>query len=299
MSGHEVSSGSPSFDNMALINMQSLALKSQPSLDPPASLLSIPTELRLMIYEEIFDSLMYFFEDYCISDQSCSGVCTDWHFPMSLLRTCKQLHREVAPFLYKKIRIVRPVKSHDGWIPFFERIGPRNGALIQDLSIDYECGEKNFKMWYYCNGWKDECKTEKYEELFERMACANVMPKCLRIMIYPCKGYGDGRERVSDPDVAFVNCHVHKDLKFLRGLCRFLEKIQEIHFHGLFNPLWAFSLRRRLGFVLKYEDFGQLYDWHWTLINPKFLEPATDLRGYKPSKSVDGIYKKIKEDEEC
>ncbi|OTA95020.1 hypothetical protein M434DRAFT_10248 [Hypoxylon sp. CO27-5] len=298
MSGHEVSHGSASSDSMALMNMESLTLKSKASLDPPASLLSIPLELRLMIYEEIFGDLMYFFGDYCISDCSNFGVCFDYHFPMAILRTCKQLHREVAPFLYKKISIVRPINGYYGWIPFFKEIGPRNGALIQDISIEYKCLEQHFKNWWYCNGRKDEYKTKLYEELFESMACANVMPKYLRIEIKACMGYNAEGERVSDTGLPFVNCHVQKDLKFLRGLCRFLEKIQEIHFHGLFNPLWAFSLRRRLGFVLKYEDFGQLYDRHWTLINPKSLEPATDLRGYRPSKSVHGVYEKITKDEE-
>ncbi|KAI0149677.1 hypothetical protein F4776DRAFT_602759 [Hypoxylon sp. NC0597] len=289
-----------SLDNLTLSNMPSPALENpQASSDTRSSLLSLPPELRIEIYRQCISEIfgVFHFEDG-LEDDIYPGA--SWTKPMAILRVCKQLHQEVAPMIYKRVKIYRSI---DGWIKFFNKIGPRHGALIQDLTIIYRCGEKNFRKWYECHGLKCSLgENDRYEELFESMANANVKPQCLRIDITPCGGYSlvAGKQTV----FGYSTCQVYMDLKFLGLLSRCFGNLQRIHLEGNFDTLWAFALRRRLGFILKcnyrlpYEDeiLRTMHVGKWILINPNFLNPATDLDGYTPSKSVSGVYTKIKVD---
>ncbi|KAI0837075.1 hypothetical protein F5Y06DRAFT_91551 [Hypoxylon sp. FL0890] len=290
-----------SLDNLVLSNMPSSVNKSQALPQPRVGLLSIPLELRLEIYKEVSSKLNSIIVRGIHDWNNCRND-NDWPKPISLFQVCKQIHFELVATIYRKVEISYPFNRWiDCWTDFFHKIGPRNGAFIQDITIGYFCHRD---LYDHGKCFRDEShmyEHDRYEDLFKSLAYANVKPHRLKLDIRPCIGIPSQFFTERDYGHDYARCQVYKDLRFLSHLSIWFGKIQEISLNGRFNPLWAFALRQRLGFIIKREYPSEpifsypSYFLSWTLINPKFFNPATDLSGYSPSGSISGVYTKIRE----
>ncbi|KAI1105778.1 hypothetical protein F4804DRAFT_303490 [Jackrogersella minutella] len=324
----DLSLGAPAYNNMALDTIHPPASSETQHLpDTRCRFLSIPTELRLRIYKfafngELEDSMsiwqkmmgsIYMFSPFPGTEKPTT--------PIALIRVCKQINAELASQLYKKIHICCRLLSI--WVKFFKQIGPRNGAFVQELTIDRDCSHGDYEVG--CQGEKSQMWEGEYKELFESLTYANVNPKHLTMRIFPCLGFvplpvGPGHrlfdifELTSDNTFRsngkpvdcyeYTHCQIHNDLSFLRSIYSLCGNIQRIELAGSFNPLWGFALRQRFGLVVKREttDYNCAY-WAegffqggWTLINPKFTDAAVELEDYSPSAWNPEIYTRGKEE---
>ncbi|KAM0798585.1 hypothetical protein BDR22DRAFT_964553 [Usnea florida] len=115
---------------------------------PQPSLLSLPPELRLRIYEYIFPRKPHL-TPHLKQPQ-------DLALAASLFRTCKKFHTEASPLLYSKNTFL--ISNPELCQKWLSRIGPRNTTLLRSLRIwidpvsdtDYTpfTSAKNQHSWY-------------------------------------------------------------------------------------------------------------------------------------------------------
>ncbi|KAI1401771.1 hypothetical protein F4819DRAFT_486324 [Hypoxylon fuscum] len=273
------------------------------------SFLHLPFELRLEIYEYVFHPFIDGI--HCL----CMSYPESYQEDLQLLFTCKQIHYETTEIVYKRLAICVREIDPEKWMKFFYKIGPRNASLIKEIALTLQChkedwGWKGAKPYHY--GYNNNC--EIWWSIFDAMFYAGVKPMYFDINVSPCRtghcieGHDcrwswdelPGVDRWSDnrllkskePGYGYSYCTVHEDLYFIKYLSYCLENIQVIKFHGLFNNLWIHYLRQRHGFILQREDYLKCPGWFQDcmLTNPKFFDPATDAKGYYPSKSLSGVY---------
>ncbi|KAI1774514.1 hypothetical protein F4818DRAFT_418121 [Hypoxylon cercidicola] len=249
----------------------------------PSRLLTLPLELRLNIYEEVIIGSAGSLHLY-------SGVITEHsrnlrrlsyrtsvplRFPINLLLTCEQIHSEVASIVYRRVIITISTFSFPMWFVFFCHIGPRYGALIQDLKI--ACPLLHFLLHFQRRNIK------RWDRLFDSLSYAKVSPTSLKLEV----GHIEHYDFQLLPGISLV--------PIFKNLPRCFENIQRLELQGLFESLWGFYLRKRFGFVIKrYRPMttqdGLPVNYRWELIHPTFFDPGVDLRHFSPSGSIEGIY---------
>ncbi|KAI1089437.1 hypothetical protein F5B19DRAFT_504815 [Rostrohypoxylon terebratum] len=281
-------------------------------------LTSIPLEVRLMVYEDVFEGklydcfsyhVMYFYRGLdLIPDRA-----TDWTSPLQLLLVCKQIHDEVATGLYKKITLEFDLRR---WISVLNKIGPRYGSLIQQVEIVHQCWECHCRKGP--NGAMWDCVMESPGtlsnpgHLLNCLAVNNVNPEYLKITTYSFLSFpttvdhsasedDDPIPETSDVATKKHNCSSHQlyhDQEFINQLTCISKNARRIDFHGNFNPLWALDLNKKLGFVIRldypFEDVNALTpSCTWMLMNPKSVDLGTEFQSYQLSKSNNRVYIKL------
>ena len=126
----------------------SLPGNTMPPLKPKSAFLSLPLEARLRIYEYIFiDKRQIIF--YCKPP-------ADHPIPPSILRTCKQIHKEACPILYSENTFL--ISEPERVLKWFLQIGRANIKLLNNIRIfvdpvmsttDTIFGRRNeISLWY-------------------------------------------------------------------------------------------------------------------------------------------------------
>ncbi|KAI1205846.1 uncharacterized protein F4807DRAFT_464308 [Annulohypoxylon truncatum] len=242
---------------------------------------SLPFELRLDIYERY----LYPYHHGDIDDATVVSPWSGWE-AVRLLEVCKQIYEEASPIVYQKMDISCNLEE---WKRFLTKIGPRNIAKIQHLTITYTCSP-DYKSPCLGLGAKEEDHWSYILGLF-KLAQADSRLKTLILNIFPCHGTWLGTNELCRIPTTFTNCHVYNDLQFLKNLSCFSDA-QEIILKNRFNPLWGAFLRKRPGFIAKRHDGGNI-----TLINLNRFDRVLDLDGYKPSELYDGVYDEVIKEE--
>ncbi|KAI1459909.1 hypothetical protein F4805DRAFT_419114 [Annulohypoxylon moriforme] len=232
----------------------------------------------------------------------CAILPDNWTTPLQMLLVCKQVHNEIAAELYKKIKIEYDISS---WVPLLNQIGPRYGALVQQVETVHECWD------HHCHSNDDGAEwnclmnspntLEAHASVFECLASNNVHPRRLKVITYSLidkEDNGPVAEEDGDPDHdqhEHSNDQPYHDQTFINQLHSICKNVHYVEFDGVFNPLWALSLRKKLDFILKLENPFEKANTPepsgiWTLINPKSADLSAELRNYAPSESNSQIY---------
>ncbi|KAI1652637.1 hypothetical protein F4813DRAFT_377234 [Daldinia decipiens] len=152
--------------------------------------------------------------------------------------------------------------------------------------IDYKCS-----MWggaWDCRGRGDHKDFSKWNGIFYNLFQGQVKPKIVTVYFDPCHDYLRTEDNMSVDGFQYRRCQVYEDTWFVKGMIRCFWQAWKIELRGTFNPQWAHTLRKRLGFILKRNG-----DQRMTLFNPEFIRRSVDLKDcIKKSK---GIYDVIKE----
>ncbi|KAI1207049.1 uncharacterized protein F4807DRAFT_469809 [Annulohypoxylon truncatum] len=272
--------------------------------------LSIPFEIRLIIYEFVFRGELYdLFPDHIAHPEKYNlshfmdEPPKDWTTPLQLLLVCKQIHNEVAACFYKNISLEYDL---DRWISALNMIGPRYGALIKQVEIVHECCERHRRIGDDGAVWNcldSSSEHKKYSRLFECLASNNVCPGYLKIRSYTFIAEdNDNTAAINNGLDPEQNEHSHHepyhDQKFINQLSSLCKNIRRIEFDGLFNPLWALALSKNFNFLIKLEHPFENIDAvepssAWTLINPKSVDLSAEFRGYEPLASNSQVYIKL------
>lgn len=136
----------------------------------PATLLTVPTEIRL----EIYKYLLIGKSTRTINRRRCTEVicnrppptptywdslkepehcCCSNQLSIAVLRTCKQIYREGVDVLYSQNHFAVGNRNSDYVMPnvklFFDQIRPTNISYIQKLTLLIPCGRKrSLPIWY-------------------------------------------------------------------------------------------------------------------------------------------------------
>ncbi|KAI2628102.1 hypothetical protein GGS26DRAFT_599168 [Hypomontagnella submonticulosa] len=283
-------------DSTAHSDSISLRLKKQ--YEPSTSqltLLSLPLELRWLIYEEVIGTKINKWASLN------SLLCPTLAKGLNLLGVCKQINAEIAPFIYKEAAISCDI---DCWIQIFQRIGVPNFERIENFSFSFGCLDHG----YTCYGphsvirksGQGEAYHRDWDRLFAYLGKREISPKRISITFEACEDVKDWRRRRARPapEHSFSTCHVYRDLRFLKHLWACLGRAEEILLCGVVNPLVGLALRKRYGFIIKREYHHPKWvgrkqcDPRWVLISPQHLEARKDLKGYAESRTHKGIYDK-------
>ncbi|KAI1137295.1 hypothetical protein F5Y05DRAFT_419727 [Hypoxylon sp. FL0543] len=248
-----------------LLRLSNLQLEErQESSETRASFLALPAGLRLQIYEELFDWPI-----------DLKGIIErNLHLRknhLALLLACKKVYVEAKPIVYRAVSlnimssplILRPIRPH-------------NLALIQHATFTYDClTEYNIlglarRRFYRVTESQSEVTHQNthrkdWAAYFDELAAAGLNPKQVTIVVCRCKG-------------------AYRDWKLLKLIGSRFAGVRQIELRGAFLPLWAYSLRRRLGFTILRDGPGS-----WCLLNPAFYYSTA---GYAQS-SNGGVYDKI------
>ncbi|KAI0010461.1 hypothetical protein F4779DRAFT_577638 [Xylariaceae sp. FL0662B] len=230
-------------------------------------LLSLPYEIKVEIYKYIL-----YPSESPTDDQNFDTTSPPASGVVDFLSVCRQIHDEATPLLYKKITISPPLNY---WVNFFERIGPRNTGLIQNLTIQYALPKSD---------WLDSLSStrthaEKWRRILGSLARQNKVDTI--------------RVEIAADERTYTRNEIYVDLTFLKHLSR-LSNVREIELKGPFNPFWGLFLHQRLGFIV--QRYQPWVTWcrrwvlsHWMLIKPEQLD-LDDLRGFVKAKLIDGVY---------
>ncbi|KAI2471274.1 hypothetical protein F4781DRAFT_440701 [Annulohypoxylon bovei var. microspora] len=246
--------------------------------------LSLPVELRLDIYERF----LYTHHHGDIDDDTVVVPWVGWE-AVKLLEVCKQIYEEASPIIYEKMTISCNLEE---WRIFLERIGPRNVSKIRDLTITYSCSpDDNLSK---CFGSPRE-KFDIWREILGnfKISQSHSSLRTMTVNICPCQGHPWHVEEygpLSADNFKYTACQVYKDLSFLQHLSHF-SGIRQMVVRGRFDPLWGMFLRKKLGFIVKRSPGGDL-----ELLNSTHPHYNGDLKGYRPSKLLDGFYDEVIED---
>ncbi|KAI0837076.1 hypothetical protein F5Y06DRAFT_304829 [Hypoxylon sp. FL0890] len=257
--------------------------KRDTSLNARTSFLSIPVELRTRIYEELLR------EDFnywgIVEREDGIGISSFFEDPLAILRVCKKIYVEVKPMVYKTITLNGCSGS------LIPHISPHNLALIEKVIFDYDChGHLNTMLGWNCR----ECHAGRTPEVrnywtrhhdywgsyFDELVDAGLSPKNITIYMNPCDLY-------RNVNYSHTDCNAYRDLTFLKFIGSRFANVRKITLYGLFDPLWGFALRKRLGF-----DVKRRHQTIWHLVNPEFYYSTA---GYKQS-STTGVYDNLLEE---
>ncbi|KAI0384216.1 hypothetical protein F5Y04DRAFT_278219 [Hypomontagnella monticulosa] len=267
--------------------------KLEKSPTPRPTLLSLPLEIRLLIYEELTNKSILNWSD-CVR-----SIIKPYSPGLNLLQVCKQLNDELAPIIYSGVYVDGEIWK---WISIFEVISIRNFEYIQNYSFRYRCRSYGYPCWgeetheRHSNGDGYLCE---WDYLFRLLADYEIRPKSITIEFDPCRDAATWRHRRRTnpkklPPHTFSTCVVYRDLWFLKHLWRCLGAAQRVTLVNYINPLVGLALRQRFGFIIKRQQgWAKLGPWpKWELISPESFNPARDLEGYKRSQKLEGIYDK-------
>ncbi|KAL7629716.1 hypothetical protein AAE478_001239 [Parahypoxylon ruwenzoriense] len=272
-------------------------------------LLLLPYELRRNIWHRVLhsDKLV------TINDEHARGIYRPRFSAIRLLRTCKQIHAETAPIVYRKMEVYG---GFDHWVGFFHKIGTRNLSLVRDLSLHYGCNRNTPS--HICLG---SCCDffGSWSILFKELMEAKPGLRSLTLPLFPCdcawaclsamQHVYFASEVFQDESSPFhplqISSLVNKEIKFpinndllifksIVNLCR-RSNVAKIVMTGDFNPLWGHFLHKKLGFISKRSSSGDTNTW--TLADPDGLY-TLDLKGYALSRRHKDIYDKVKEESE-
>lgn len=256
------------------------------------SFLSLPVETREMIYKELFAfRVKHGITSFHPGQMYWRRVART---NMSLLRTCKIIHLEASRIFYKKVVISG---HYEDWIEFLcTRIG-RNAKFVQELEIHCRC-----QFYYRIPGFvKSNYHLEEEWEYFWKLLEA--LPKTLNLRHFKLKAMPCRDTDVVRQNIRYCHrqCHIYPRIEFPKYLAEFKD-VETLELSGQFNPIWAYALHARLGFLVK-RDYPYLLMYGtgpetctWTFVNTNYSEKTTDqsLWGYKQS-SIEGIYDKVNE----
>ncbi|KAI2628101.1 hypothetical protein GGS26DRAFT_561114 [Hypomontagnella submonticulosa] len=249
------------------------------------SLMSLPMEARLMIYENVVDcKLKHWYRLHSIYTRGAVGT--------NMLRVCKMMRAELIKYIYRSIVVAQDSTCIDYWTGFFQRANPLDMAYIQEFTFQLDC-------W----GPPSVCihaeQQNKWTNLSATLAMSDVNPRSLRVIFSPCRDmlqWGEDTTRELD-GYAFTSCQIYRDMAFLKLVSSNFGKVPKMELDGFINPVFAYSLQQRFGFIIKrqyrYDDtHGWLRLPRWTLIHPASFNPATDLKGFVKSPTHEGVYDK-------
>ncbi|OTA95021.1 hypothetical protein M434DRAFT_10249 [Hypoxylon sp. CO27-5] len=251
--------------------------KHQTPSNTRANLMALPVELRNKIYEELYYVYDDYFDELKMAEWGNSIEIWENHRDLfALLRVCKQAYSDVIHILFRTILL----RENSG--SFLKRFSPKIFSLIQHVIFDYNC------PYYFRYALKWECDYipeqpfywthhhDTWGGYYDKLASAGLNPKDITIRITPCDAYIDEFEGCI--------CYTYWDLTFLKFIGSRFANVRQISLKGVFNPLWGFALKKRLGFTIKRDDPEM-----WCLVNPKYYYSTV---GYTQS-SINGVYDKI------
>lgn len=256
------------------------------------SLLDLPLELRLRIYSMLIVDCPQTGSDnpgfYVWNIEELERRGSIYQFA-ALIRTCRQIHLELGPEVYKRVALNR-FQGAAGAIQWLERIGS-NTRHIRRVDISYHSKDRSVysnDIEYQEEMAKDH--TSPYKDLygFLEKKCPNLQSIHVKLRRYefhadwwlPRSGFWDslGEERLfrylhnprrmmrpalyrlrEDPTRRHLR-RLREASLMLQGLARFhwIKDITIFHHGGfggldqLASPAMAFFLRGSLGFHLKY-----------------------------------------------
>ncbi|XXH01697.1 Altered inheritance of mitochondria protein 24, mitochondrial [Hypoxylon texense] len=202
------------------------------------TLLTLPYEIRLQIYEYLLHDE---YGPHCITADvpyrvNWSGYECNL---LSLLLVCRQFHNEIAPLVYRRVRVGDDGFEPSMWIDFFRMIGPTNASYIKDLVITYHC-ERDHSYFQTGYGFHHlSTSAELWRALLDTMYEAWVQPRRITLLVESCYS--------ALGLMAFERCNTWKDLDFLRSFTWLFGRVEEVTIGGDFNPLWVYALKARFG----------------------------------------------------
>lgn len=133
-------------------------------------LLAIPGEVRLGIYQYLFDGAKLCIESCHSSDSPCGRTVCSCAFPWHILGTCRQLRREALPYLLAATTlevsrtIVNVAKILSSYLPSIPKIVVLDVAAFSKLPLELEALKnlkvlelRNITIWckYYDEAYMD------------------------------------------------------------------------------------------------------------------------------------------------
>ncbi|KZZ87477.1 hypothetical protein AAL_08388 [Moelleriella libera RCEF 2490] len=103
-----------------------------PPATPSASFSSLPSEIRIKIYEQVLKT-----KSRLTLDDTCWPERWPEHLNISLLRTNKLIHREASPVFYGQNCLDFVGRSSEFAHQFFTTIGASNASCIRHIQINF------------------------------------------------------------------------------------------------------------------------------------------------------------------